>query len=113
MDSEAGAGRGYADLAMIVRPDARLYSVLDLVLEFKYLSLKRLGLEGEAVRRMSEQERLALDPVQLALEEAESQLRRYVEGLRQRYGKSLRLRSYVVVALGLQGLVFRDTTGTV
>ena len=113
MDSEAGTGRGYADLAMIVRPDARRYAVLDVVFEFKYLSLRALGVEGKVVEGMSEQERLELKGVQQALKEAEEQLERYSEELRRRYGGVLRLRCFAVVALGLQGLVCREVLGKI
>jgi hypothetical protein len=51
--SELETDRGYADLALIVRPDKRRFQVLDLLLEFKYLSLKDLGLSGEQVREQS------------------------------------------------------------
>ncbi|HYN79060.1 MAG TPA: AAA family ATPase, partial [Lamprocystis sp. (in: g-proteobacteria)] len=40
--SELETDRGYADLALIVRPDMRRFQALDLLLEFKYLGLKEL-----------------------------------------------------------------------
>ena len=106
MDSEASVGRGYADLAMIVRPDARRYSILDCVFEFKYVSLKVLGLEGKQLEEMSEEECLQLPAVQQALKQGREQLGRYAQSLLQRSGDELRLGCFVVVALGLQRLLF-------
>jgi len=48
--SEFETERGYADLALILRPDMRSSAALDLLLEFKYLGLKDLGLSGEQMR---------------------------------------------------------------
>jgi hypothetical protein len=40
MDSEPETGRGYADLTMIIRPDMRKYKILDILLEFKFVSFR-------------------------------------------------------------------------
>jgi len=48
--SELETERGYADLALILRPEMRRFAALDLLLEFKYLGLKDLGLSGEQTR---------------------------------------------------------------
>ncbi|MCK7470309.1 MAG: PD-(D/E)XK nuclease domain-containing protein [Desulfomicrobium escambiense] len=50
MVSELEMDRGYVDLSLIVRPDMRRFQALDLLLEFKYLSLKDLELTGEQAR---------------------------------------------------------------
>ena len=50
MVSETEVDHGYADLALIVRPDMRRFPALDLLLEFKYVSLQDLKLTGEQVR---------------------------------------------------------------
>ena len=108
MDSEARVGRGYADLALIVRPDAREYPVLDLVLEFKYVSLKQLGLSARQVKQLKDEACGELEAVKRAFEQAKEQLQRYSSALRERYGQQLQLRSYAVVALGLERLLFRE-----
>ena len=39
MDSEPALQRNYADLTMIVRPDYRKFDIIDILIEFKYISL--------------------------------------------------------------------------
>lgn len=51
MDSEAVVKRRYSDLVMTVRPSMRQYATLkDLAMEFKYISLKELGMSGEQLK---------------------------------------------------------------
>ena len=50
MVSETEMDHGYIDLSLIVRPDQRRAQALDLLLEFKYVSLKDLKLSGEQAR---------------------------------------------------------------
>lgn len=108
MDSEPSLERGYADLIMIVRPDMRQYQLLDLLLEFKYLSLQVVGLSGEAVKSLSHEEIIALSPVQAAMKEAKEQLIGYCRTLQTAYGDMLRLRVYSVVAIGFERLVWEE-----
>jgi hypothetical protein len=106
MVSELETDRGYVDLSLIVRPDMRRFQALDLVLEFKYLSLKDLGLTGEQARGKTRDELAALPAVAAKLDEAADQARRYGAALRERHG--LRdLRAFAVVALGLERVVWR------
>jgi hypothetical protein len=104
--SELETERGYVDLALIVRPDKRRFQVLDLLLEFKYLSLKDLGLSGEQVRERSREALAELAPVAKKLDEAEAQARAYGATLKKRYGFA-ELHAFAVVALGLERLVWR------
>ena len=84
----------------------RRFQALDLLLEFKYLHLKDLGLTGEQARGKTRDELAALPSVMAKLDEAETQARRYGATLRERYG--LRdLRAFAVVALGLERVVWR------
>ncbi len=53
MDSEPEPKRRYADLTMIIRPDMRHGKIFDVLIEFKFLSLKQLSLSGETIRSMS------------------------------------------------------------
>ncbi len=104
--SELETGRGYADLALILRPDRRRFQALDLLLEFKYLSLHTLNLSGAQVREQSRAELAKLPAVAAKLDEAEAQARDYGGVLIKRHGLS-DLRTFAVVALGVERLVWR------
>ena len=106
MVSELEMDRGYVDLSLIVRPDMRRFQALDLLLEFKYLGLKDLGLTGEQACGKPRDELAALPVVAAKLDEAEDQARRYGAALRERYSLS-DLRAFAVVALGLERVVWR------
>jgi len=104
--SELETDRGYADLALILRPDMRRFQALDLLLEFKYLGLKELGLSGEQVRAHSRESLAALPAVAAKLDEAAAQAADYGATLRARHGLK-DLRAFAVVALGVERLVWR------
>ncbi len=104
--SETEVDHGYVDLSLIVRPDMRRFQALDLLLEFKYLSLKELGLTGEQAREKTREELIALPVVAAKLNEAEEQARRYGAALRERYGLT-DLRSFAVVGMGVERVVWR------
>jgi hypothetical protein len=110
MVSEIEVDHGYADLALILRPDARKYQALDLLLEFKYLGLKELGLSGEQVRQLPHEQLAALPQVAAKLDEAEQQAHCYGATLIERYALH-DLRGFAVVALGLERVVWRRVTG--
>ena len=96
---------GYIDLALIVRLDMRRFPDLDLLLEFKYVSLKDLKLTGEQVREQSRDELAALPPIAAKLQEAADQAQRYGAALRERYGLT-DLRLFAVVGVGLERVVW-------
>ena len=73
MDSEPELERRYADLTMIIRPDMRHGKIFDVVIEFKFLTLKDLGLSGETVRKMPEDRLHGLPRVASALREGHAQ----------------------------------------
>ena len=106
MVSELEMDRGYVDLSLIVRPDMRRFQALDLLLEFKYLSLKELDLTGEQARERSREQLTTLPAVAAKLDEAAEQARRYGATLRERYGLT-ELRTFAVVALGFERVVWR------
>jgi hypothetical protein len=106
MDSETAIAKGYADLTMLVRPDRRQYQLLDHILEFKYVSLKDLGLSAAEVKSRSREDLTQLPLVQQQLTAANAQLQRYRATLQQVYGNSLRLHTHAVVTLGLERLVW-------
>ena len=104
--SELETERGYADLALILRPDMRRVHALDLLLEFKYLSLRELAMTGDQVRAVPREELAAHATVAARLNEAESQARDYGATLIQRHGLKT-LHAFAVVALGVERLVWR------
>ena len=82
MDSEPALQRRDGDLSMIIRPEMRHYSIFDLLIEFKYLPLNRLGkLSGQELQAKSYEELVDLTTVQMALNEAQSQLQGYRQTL--------------------------------
>ncbi|MDS4025764.1 MAG: AAA family ATPase [Candidatus Contendobacter sp.] len=106
MVSETEVKHGYVDLSLIVRPDRRGVTALDLLLEFKYVSLKDLKLTGEQVREKTHDELATLPPVKTQLRAAADQAHRYGAALRDRYGLT-DLRAFAVVALGLERVVWQ------
>ena len=109
MVSETEMDHGHIDLSLIVRSDMRRFQALDLLLEFKYLSLKDLGLTGEQVRESTPAELAALPLVKSKLAEAAEQAQRYGAALRDRYGLT-DLRLFAVLGVGLERVVWRAVT---
>ena len=107
MLSEAEADRGYVDLSLIVRPDMRRFQALDLVLEFKYIGLKELGMTGEELKSLSREALADLPQVKLKLKEADAQAKTYATSLSERYQLS-GLRAFSVVALGFERVVWSE-----
>jgi hypothetical protein len=99
--------QGYADLVLLLRPDARSTPLWDLVLEFKYVSIADLGKSARDLDGFSREELAALVPVKAALAEADEQLRRYRAGLTKRF-RELRLRSFAVVSIGFERLLGQE-----
>ena len=108
MDSETAVERDYADMTMIVRPDMRRYQLLDILIEFKYIGLKELGLSGDEVKQMSCSDLEALPPVQQKFAESKTKLDGYRQVLEAKYGDKLRLHNYSVVALGFDRLAWEE-----
>ncbi len=108
MDSEPALERAYADLTMIVRPEMRQYQLLDILLEFKYVSLKEAELTGAAARALSAAAVAELPQIKAKLAEAQETLPGYRASLLARYGARLRLRTYAVVSLGFDRLVWKE-----
>jgi hypothetical protein len=106
MDSEEAVGRGYADLAMILRPDMRQYQLRDHLLEFKTVSAKMLGLNAEQLAQTPRETLAAHPQVQAKLAQARQQLDRYAVVLREKYGARLKLQTHAVVGIDLARLVW-------
>ncbi|VFN05213.1 MAG: Predicted AAA-ATPase [Candidatus Kentron sp. G] len=109
MESEAEIERGHTDLTLIVRPDMRQYQVLDILIEFKFVSLQEAGVDGKALEKMDEEALQVLPAVQKKQQEAETGLARYREKLKRKFGDVLRLHSFSVVAVGFERLVFSSS----
>lgn len=106
MDSEPALGRGYGDLMLRVRPDMRQYALLDHLLEFKTVSLKKVGLTSAELAGKTRDELRALPVVAEQLQEAEIQLAVYRKTLQRSGTESLKLRTHAVVSIGLERLVW-------
>ena len=107
IDSEKDAGRGYADLTMIIRPDMRRFKILDILVEFKYAGLKEADLTGEKARELSTEDLRAIPAMQRRMEEAKKQVRQYGNALKEKYD-NLRLKRYAVVSLGFERLWWEE-----
>ena len=107
MDSEPELEleRRYADLTMIIRPDKRHFTIYDVLIEFKLLSLKTLGLSGERLGALSQSELYALPAVQQAMNDGKKQAMDYANRLARKYPR-LNLKTFVVVALGMERICF-------
>lgn len=106
MVSETETGRRFVDLSLIVRPDMRKYQALDLLLEFKYLSLKELNLTATQVQALSREELATLPLVVTKLTEATKQAEEYAAALTAHY-QLKDLRGFAVVALGFERVVWQ------
>ncbi len=103
--SELEVARGYADLCLLRRPQLVGSQISDLLFEFKYVARKELATSGRELRGMDGAALAQLSPVRAALAAAREQLGHYRAALVERYGNALELRSYAVVAVGLERLL--------
>ncbi|MFN8495531.1 MAG: AAA family ATPase [Caldilineaceae bacterium] len=108
MDSETALMRTYADLTMILRPEARQYPIFDFLFEFKYITLPELGMTREALQQLDDARVKTLPLVQSKFSEAQAKLQQYHTSLTKKYGDQLRLRAYAVVALGFERVVWEE-----
>lgn len=106
MDSEPEIDRRYADLTMIIRPDKRHGKILDVLIEFKFVTLKDAQISGEKAKSLTEQELYELPLIAGQLNDGERQVAEYGKELESKYG-NLRLHKFVVVALGFERVCFR------
>lgn len=97
---------------MIIRSDLRQAPLWDMLLKLKYVKLKELKLMAKRVKQLSVAELQALPLVQTQLTAAREQLSRYRAILEEDYLGMLRLRTYAVVAVGLERLVWVEVLPT-
>ena len=91
----------FVDLAMIIRPDMRRYTILDILIELKYVSLADAGLSGKQAQALTVEELQSLPGMRQTMADATEQAVEYGCILEARHG-NLRLRRYAVVALGFE-----------
>ncbi len=84
------------------------YQLLDILIEFKYVSLAEAGLSKAQVKALPGKELPTLAPVQQKLAQSKAKLKGYQETLEAAYGDKLRLRVYSVVAVGFDRLLWRE-----
>ena len=108
MDSEPEIERTYGDLIMLIRPEMRRFTIFDILLEFKFIKPGTLGLTGEQVQQQSEQELKSHPMVKEKFEQARTQLQKYRQRLQAKYGDILKLRTYTVVAVGFDRLLWEE-----
>lgn len=106
MDSETAIKRRYLDLTMILRPERRKFPIYDFILEFKYIKLSELSLNGEKVRKLTKEQLNALALVKKNLADAKKQLLDYKTGLEKKYDDELNLKLISVVAVGFERVVW-------
>lgn len=112
IDSETALERTYADLTMIIRPEMRRFQLLDILLEFKYVPLNKIALSGAEVKQQTMAALKEFTAVQEKLAEAKTQAQDYGQKLMRNYGEQLRLRTYSVVAIGFERIVWEEVTRT-
>jgi len=118
MDSEPAIQRLYGDLIMMIRPEMRHYEICDILIEFKYVPLsdkedkqdKQYKFSGQQIQQKSQTELADLKPVKKELTSAKKQLRGYRKTLQNKYGDSLKLRTYAVVSVGFERLLWEEVT---
>ena len=109
MDSEKEVDRRYADLTMIIRPDKRYGKVFDVLIEFKFVKLKDAKLSAEQARDLSEDELCLIPEIAKQMDDGKKQVREYGKQLEQRHG-NLRLKKFVVAALGFERVCFSSVS---
>ena len=77
MYSETEIDRRYADLTMIIRPDKRYGKVFDVLIEFKFVTLKNAGMTAEKAKQLSEDELIQIPEIARQLADGENQVLAY------------------------------------
>lgn len=107
--SEPELSRGFADLCLILRPDARNTALFDLLFEFKYVSRSKIS--EKDIDALSDTALKSKTPVKKAFIDAKKQLKFYGKGLNKKFGSQLKLKQYAVVSVGFDRLFFEAVGG--
>jgi hypothetical protein len=105
MISERQSRSGYADLAMIVRPDRRHFHLKNVLIEFKYIKTKNLKIKD--IKGQTDTSLFKLKPVEKKIKEAQSQANEYSKELLEEFGHDLKLTTYAVIAIGFERLLYK------
>jgi len=105
MISERQSRSGFADLAMIVRPDCRKFQLIDTLIEFKFIKTKDLKLKS--IKKLSDTALFKLDAVQKKLEEATGQAKKYSNELIDEFGHQVKLQTYAIISIGFDRLLYK------
>ncbi|KPA17943.1 hypothetical protein MHK_001837 [Candidatus Magnetomorum sp. HK-1] len=105
MISERQSQSGYADLAMIVRPDCRKYQLIDTLIEFKFIKSKKL--KQKNIKKLSDTALFKLDAVKGKLKEAKSQAKTYSKELVDEFGDMVKLQTFAVISIGFDRLLYK------
>jgi len=111
MFSEPELSRGFADLCLILRPDARDAALFDLLFEFKYVPVSKLNEKN--MDQLSEKDIRSKSPVKKAFIDAKKQLMFYSKGLQTKFGSQLKLKQYAVVSIGFDRLFFEENDDSI
>ncbi|MCW1968964.1 MAG: AAA family ATPase [Anaerolineae bacterium] len=107
-ESETELHRRYADITLILRPEYRNSQLNDIVIEFKYVALSVAKTTAAQVRNMSQAQIQAIPAIANALDEATRAAHDYRHELLARHNGMLKLRVFVVAALGFERLAWRE-----
>jgi len=105
MISERQSRSGFADLAMIVRPDFRKYQLIDTLIEFKYIKPKSLKLKN--IKKLSDTELFNHKMIQSKLKEAKKQAVTYSKELVEEFGDRVTLQTYAIISIGFDRLLYK------
>jgi hypothetical protein len=105
MISERQSRSGFADLAMIVRPDCRKYQLIDILIEFKYIPPKDLKLKN--IKKLSDTVLFKHKMVQRKLQDAKKQAARYSKELVDEFGDRVKLQKFAVISIGFDRLLYQ------
>jgi len=103
--SERQSRSGYADLAMLVRPDRRSFQLKDILIEFKYIKKKDLSVKN--IKKLSDTALFELKPVKKKLTKAKSQAKKYAKELYDEFGDVMQLTTFVVIAVDFERLLYK------
>jgi len=105
MISERQSRTGYADLAMIVRPDCRKYKLIDTLIEFKYIKPKALKLKN--IKKLSDTALFNHKMVQSKLKDARKQAKTYSSELVEEFGELVKFQTYAIISIGFDRLLYK------
>ncbi|MEM7535956.1 MAG: AAA family ATPase [Chloroflexota bacterium] len=131
VQSEPELNRRYGDLVLRLRPEMQKTGLFNLLFEFKQLPLRKIveeseeiesadkkksknkqPLSGVEVKGKSRDELLKIPAVEAEIVQAKSQLRHYEQVLRDEHRPNFKLRSFAVVGIGVERVVWSAWCGS-